>query len=128
MFLASDEYSPNYYIMLQRITAYRKLAPWSFVSHCMGFERGHMLSVHDMIERKTSANWIDGVLNNLNTSVSDSFSEYELYGNYIYNTQRDFIIRYWYNQKVKESLILSEESPPFPVSRYTTISCHDKRR
>ena len=80
----------------------RKHISYSGVTHCMLFDRDVLGGLRTNIECKCQMPWTDAILSNIDRNVEAGFSEYELYGTYVYNVQPHlFQAQYWYNAKYR---------------------------
>lgn len=97
----ADEYIDSYHDMSMRLLGPHARYRWSFVTHCMLFQRPIMQALHREIEARHGMAWQEAIVKCLDTSVGAGMAEFELYGNYVYTRYPDaFIGRYWYNRKV----------------------------
>lgn len=123
----SDEYHQPYFTSYQKLTGFDKRFELSFVAHHMLFNRTYLKELKSFIEGHTNKIWYDAILDNLDPNEGSSFSEYELYGNYMYLMHRDLIkLRYWYNLSLKKECfdcLLEDEK-----RSYKAISAHSYNR
>jgi hypothetical protein len=124
----ADDYSPDYFAMVQLALGPIKRAPWSFVAHTMLFERPSLLRMHKLIAGRLGAPWTQALLDRINPKISQCFSEFELYGNYMYSFERERVqLRYFRNRKVEETTFLQHAVPP-GLHRFRTLSSHHRAR
>jgi hypothetical protein len=96
----SDEYNPTYHACSRRLLGPLRDYPRSFIAHCMLYERPALQALKAAITARHACHWTDAILHSIDISVEESFSEYELYGTFIYNhLPESFQTRYWYNRK-----------------------------
>ena len=125
VFYLSDEYVPTYNIMNKILLGNHKIDRYSFVSHAMLFERHVVQKLKYQVEKILQKDFITGILEKIDTSISESFSEYQLYGNFYKNfIERPCVRKYWFNKKVynldeQEFLIASKN-----YSQFNSLSSH----
>ena len=110
----SNEYHSPYYIMYERLMKKEAKFPLSFVSHHTLFDAEILKEMKKHIEQIHGDTWVDIILKNLNKDEISAFSEYETYGNYVYEHNRNrMTFRYWENLDIEmydiENLIKLEE-------------------
>jgi hypothetical protein len=128
IFYTADEYSKDYFNMVQRALGPIKRAPWSFVAHTMLFERGSLLRMQNLIADRCGSPWVEALLDRIDPNISQCFSEFELYGNYMYTFERERTeLRYFLNRKVSEEAFL-EHAIQSAHRRFRTLSSHNKAR
>jgi hypothetical protein len=123
----ADEYIDSYHEMSMRLLGPHQRHRWSFVAHCMLFQRDVMTSLLHEIEIRHAMPWPDAIVKNLNRTVGPGLSEFELYGNYLTNRFPDrFVGKYWYNCKQRlrrgdgSAVALDARS----VRRFNSVSDH----
>lgn len=119
----SDEYNPTYHACSHRLLGPLKDYPRSFIAHCMLFERAALQALKAAISARHACDWREAILHSIDISVEESFSEYELYGTFIYNFMPDkFQTRYWYNRKNRGDL--SRQSSAQQMLKQNFVSAH----
>lgn len=99
LFLA-DEYTKKYEYLLRFLLGPIKRHPRSFIAHFMLFQRDVMNGLNEKVIQICGLTLSDAILANLDIASKD-LSEYEIYGNYMYNfAPGRFVMRYWYNQNL----------------------------
>ena len=94
----SDEYHIPYSKPNKKLLNMNKRFDVSFVSHHMLINKIFLKEIKQRIENECNEIWYQAILNSLDNNEISSFSEYELYGNYMYYFHNDKIkLRYWYN-------------------------------
>jgi hypothetical protein len=98
VFNCSDEYHPPYFEHYQKIFGVSSRAPISFVSHYMLFDRNVLQEIRASIEKRHQVFWSRAILNALDRSQGSSFSEFEMYGNYMWQTRpQEIFLEYSFN-------------------------------
>jgi len=98
----ADEYVLPYHAMNKRLLGPIPRYQWSFVAHCMLFQRHLVKDLHAKIEAYHHKPWLDAVLDNIDHTTEAGLSEYDLYGNFLFNYHREaFVGRYWFNRKTR---------------------------
>ena len=98
----ADDYTLPYQAMNQRLLGPLRRYRWSFVAHCMLFQRHLLRDLQACIESHSGKPWLDAVLANIDHASDSSLSEYDLYGNFLFNYHPDaFVGRYWFNRKAR---------------------------
>lgn len=96
----ADEYIDSYHDMSERLLGPHPRHRWSFVAHCMLFQRDVMTALLRDIEQRHTSTWTQAIVTCLDRSIGPGLSEFELYGNYLVDRFPDrFVGRYWYNCK-----------------------------
>lgn len=123
IFYTSDEYSRTYFEAVTALLGPIKRAPWSFVAHKMMFERAYLQQIYEQIAGRSGKDWCTTVLESVNTEEPEFFSEFELYGNYMFSFHREKIAtRYWMNKKISPADFAQPET--YTNGRYLTVSSH----
>lgn len=127
VFYSSDERNADFLRPVPTLLGAENTHPYSFVSHCMGFERERMLELHRLIEERSGQAWEKSILSCVHEDCLTGFSEFELYGNFMCKFHEDKkLLTYWYNRKVPLDVFLSEQNIPFQYKRFNFISSHVK--
>ena len=91
----------------------------------MLFERDTLAALKSAITAHCAMSWEQAILAAIDTSVEESFSEYETYGNFVFNSRRErFCTRYWYNTKVRGSDPAQDFAIGAGLSRFNFVSRH----
>lgn len=94
----SDEFHLPYRECYLKLFGVKPSFPVSFVSHYMVMERDSLKQMKYEIEKRNKMFWEDAIIENLIKSSISGFSEYESYGNFLFdNYKRNFQTHYWYN-------------------------------
>jgi hypothetical protein len=122
----SDEYHLPYFEMLKRILRINNLFCLSFVSHYMIFNRHILFELKAKIEEFSRDNWAKVIIDKVDKFDSSGFSEYETYGNYLYNYHKNKIeLCYWFNLSLKRSSDANlEDLISLYSKKYKSISLH----
>jgi len=86
---SSDEYIENYHKMTRHLIGPINRYPRSFIAHGMLFQRDLMRSLHQKIYSHCQLNINSAVAFYYEKMDGASLSEYELYGNYLFNFHKD---------------------------------------
>ena len=104
IYLFSDENHKPYYKNYEKLLWEKKTAPMSFVAHQMVFNKNYVNELIKKIENIHNTDFISALINTIDTRENSWFSEFELYGNYMYKYHKDEImVEYRFNKRVKES-------------------------
>lgn len=79
----SEEFHLKYYITNSLLTGKLKIPLFSNVVHKMIFNKIKLCELKLLIEQKTGKQWVEAILDALDKNDASSFSEFELYGNFI---------------------------------------------
>jgi uncharacterized protein DUF6492 len=119
----ADEYNATYHACIDRLLGPVLRYPRSFIAHCMLFDRDVLAQLKSLIASHCDMDWTSAVLDRLDRTVGESFSEYELYGTYVFNFAADqFHAEYWYNRKYRGVIDLA--SLPRGCHRQNFVSNH----
>lgn len=119
----SDEYHFPY-SSYQKFLKLKKRFFLSFVCHHMLFKKSVLQNLKKEIEAQTGKSWIEGILSKIDLEEPCCFSEYELYGNYLYyNYPGSYQLEYWYNREFKRDVLNASPSLRLNGS-YKTVSIH----
>jgi Family of unknown function (DUF6492) len=122
----SDEFHEPYRLVYEKLLGEKPLSPVSFVSHQMLFERETLLCLKRKIESHTGKFWYQAIIDLVDRNEASSFSEYELYGNfltryYLKNTS----LEYFFNIALdRKSLSEFPEIEKSYASKYKSASFH----
>ena len=123
VFDCSDEYHAPYFKAYSSYLGLNKRFGLSFVAHHMVFQRARLKEMKLAIEKHTHKKWYQAILEGLDKNEVSSFSEYEMYGNWMYYHHRNkMFLREWYNFSTT-----FEQMQHLPLSKlkgYKTISMH----
>ncbi len=96
----------------------------SFICHHMIFKKTVLRNLKKDIELHTGKNWINAILSTVDFSESSCFSEYELYGNYLYYSYRDKVhLEYWLNKSLHMDALNLDTIEKY-AGKYKSISLH----
>jgi Family of unknown function (DUF6492) len=97
----ADDLVDDYHPFTQEMIGVVRRYPYSFVTHCMLFQRPLLLELQKIIQERFNVNWVDAILSSIRTGTSAGMSEYELYAHFLLKYHPDaFVTKYWYNKKV----------------------------
>jgi len=95
----SDQYELLYNPSLELIFGHKRRFPVSFVTHHMLFNKAVIKEVLEMIERRFKKTWWRAFLEEIDKGHLISFSEFELYGNYVIaqpGWKNQFVLEHWH--------------------------------
>lgn len=96
----------------------------SFICHHMIFNKAILKQIKSDIEKTAGKNWIEAVLTTIDFNESSCFSEYELYGNYVYqNFRNQLYLEYWANKSYPVHS-LSNKTLELNSGKFKSISFH----
>jgi Family of unknown function (DUF6492) len=97
----ADDLVDDYHPFTQEMIGVVRRHPYSFVTHCMLFQRPLLLELQRVIEERFKVNWVDAILSSIRTGTTAGMSEYELYAHFLLKYHPEaFVTKYWYNKKV----------------------------
>ncbi len=100
----SDEYHLPYMQIYQRLLGEPVRCPVSFTSHQMLFDVAALTELKECIALRQRCEWHSAILNNLDHTQRSPHSDYETYGQYLFNHHRDAItLQYWQNRAFPRS-------------------------
>lgn len=108
----------------------RKLSNFSFMCHAMVFDSKRVADLCRLIESRINLPWKEGILQTIDFRHDLFFSEYELYGNFLYLApDAPVALAYWHNRALPRRMLkdfskVAEELMP----RYRTLSFHSYLR
>jgi len=74
----------EYFRTYKKLMGQKAMAPLSFVSHYMLFEKSKVMELKKKIEFRNKTTWFTAIIQSINKSCPVTFSEFETYGNYFY--------------------------------------------
>jgi hypothetical protein len=124
----SDQYELLYNRSLELVFGHRRRFPVSFVTHHMLFRSDFMKELLSHLERRFARPWWEAILHEVDQGHLISFSEYELYGNFVLSRpgwRRDFVLEYWkgLDRSASELSQLTEIRNP-GSARLNSVSFH----
>lgn len=129
IFWTADDLVFDYHTFTESLIGTVKRKNYSFVAHCMLFQRSVIEKMTEYVQDKTSQNVFDSMVAALLKNKSGYMSEYELYA---YFMRREFpdrcVTKYWYNRKAKlgNEAALTRSLKKF--RRFNFLSDHNKNR
>jgi Family of unknown function (DUF6492) len=122
----SDEFHKPYRAAYERLLGEKPLAPVSFVSHQMLFEKKTLAKLKEKIEFHTNLPWFNAIINTVDCSEISSFSEYETYGNFLLKYYPNRIkLQYFYNFSLDRAKLKNiDELESLYGDTYKSISFH----
>lgn len=124
-FYLADEYTKKYMYFIEKILGIKTRAPRSFVAHSMMFERDKMAALNTHCEKLHGTNWVGALLKYADLENYTKFSEYEIYGNFIYHFFKgQFKTRYWFNIKNRKFEFTDVENIRVFYKDFNSVSMH----
>lgn len=125
LFDCSDEYSQAYFEAYKKLIKLDKRFYASFVAHHMMFEREMLKELKKYIEKQNGKKWYEAILDSLDYNEISSFSEYEMYANYMYFKHPEKVfLRYWFNKRIRYRYLKKILKNPKLITHYKAISIH----
>jgi hypothetical protein len=101
IFYFSDCYVESYARAYYNIFKRKMDCPVSFVAHHMVFNKKWLRELKNEISKIYDMEWYKVILNSTIKNAELGFSEFEIYGNYVYKNYNDKILfRFWFNRSV----------------------------
>jgi hypothetical protein len=98
----ADEYNETYHACIDRLLGPQLRYSRSFIAHCMLLDREVLDQLKRAIVLHCGMDWISAILDRIDPTLGASFSEYELYGTFVFNhAPEQFHTEYWYNRKYR---------------------------
>ena len=121
----SDEFHQPYYKNIENLTGIKHNQPVSFISHYMIFNKKYLQKLKELIEKKNLQTWDEAIINSIDLNENSSFSEYELYSNFILEYYpRKIFIDYWHNKSFSRKDIEKTINNIDLTYKYKSISFH----
>lgn len=105
VFYRSQEFHLQYLISNYKILGLLNIPFLSYVSHKMIFNKKLLTLLKRKIEDRSGLNWIETIKRNIVKEDSSSFSEFELYANFVPSEKK--LSKLWLQQAEKRTTILS---------------------
>ncbi len=124
----SDQYELLYNRSLELTFGHNHRFPVSFVTHHMVFNKDIVNELLGQMERRFGRKWWEAILQDVDKGHPISFSEYELYGNYVVSQpgwQKRFVLEHWKgsDRHIEDILRLSEILAN-PMGKLNSVSFH----
>lgn len=124
----SDQYELLYDPSLKVILGHGKRFPVSFVAHHMVLNVAIVKALLQDLEKRFNRPWHDMIVNGLDHRALISFSEYELYGNFVCSNpelRKQHVLEYWYGKdSTAEYLSEADALARSLKDKYNSISFH----
>jgi Family of unknown function (DUF6492) len=125
LLFTSDEYMKSYHRMtvklLGPISRYRR----SFIAHGMLFQRDLWIDLVKSIELHCKTDFVTAIISVMASDKAAVLSEYELYGNFLYNHHPDrYYLRYWFNFQLLHHHTDNLELLMKKYTKYNSVSHH----
>lgn len=122
----SDELHKPYQLIYENLLGIKPISPVSFVSHQMVFEKDTLTELKQKIEKHTGKIWYQAIIDSIDRNEMSSFSEYELYGNFLVTYHLDkVLLEYFFNVFLDRNSLerFSENCRKYQES-YKSVSFH----
>ena len=121
----ADEYTPNFYHFAEKLLGPVPRHPRSFVAHAMLWQRDLMQGLEQHVQARCGKGLIEAILATLDDSNDKWLSEFEIYGNYLWNFHRNrMATRYWYNVKLPAGPLPADARLEQKYRRFNSVSAH----
>ncbi len=98
IFDMADEYNLAYFHTYVKLLGFELASPLSFIAHHMIINQEILQEMKDLIEKQHNKKWYEAIIDVTDKSIQSGFSEFETYGNFMFNKYRSkMIMEYWYN-------------------------------
>lgn len=128
VYYKSEEYHKPYFIFIQKLLGLNKLVDFSFIAQCLVMKALWLQELCAELEAKSGCDWVRTLLDVIDFSEGNGFSEYELLGTYFsYRHQNSicFTDRKWLrlgNSTVGHVNFLNQEWIDGPLRDYDFLS------
>ncbi len=100
-------YHRPYHELLTKILNLPRTSALSFISHYMLFNKQIVREMRDEIRSHTGLDWDEAIMKYISHNTISPFSEYETYGNYLFNRYRERMTReYSYGENMGRPRVL----------------------
>jgi hypothetical protein len=126
----SDEYHQAYYEIYQRVTHEEARSKVSFITHQMIWSKEILEELKQKLEAENQIEWYRAIIDNLDNNRKSSFSEYELYGNFLNSYHpNSFILEYWFNASLpRNSLGEASKILTDSAADFKSVSWHSYKK
>lgn len=101
----SEERHEPYHDVYEKILRRKTTSPLSFITHYMVFNKSILTELKQKIEKIHNCKWDEVIIKYNDYSSGSGFSEYELYGNFIYeHYHKNVSLAYWFNINVNADI------------------------
>lgn len=128
IYYKGEEHHRPYFVYIDRLLGLDKRVDFSFIAQCFVMKAAWLQEFCAEIEKKSGLDWVDAVLNAIDFSEGNGFSEYELLGTYFSHAHQDsmsFTERKWLrlgNSTVGHVNFLSSKWIEGPLRQYDYLS------
>ncbi|WP_373430068.1 DUF6492 family protein [Paenibacillus sp. GD4] len=129
VFYCRDWSQPEYFTTYQKLLGRKKAAPRSFVTHYMLFEREKLRELKRKIESRHGQVWYKAIIQSINRRKQFGFSEFETYGNYVYEKNpSQCVLKSARNKSLSTSAAgLSDKRRKRLAATYRSLSFHQRK-
>ncbi|MDF2921347.1 MAG: hypothetical protein K0R57_261 [Paenibacillaceae bacterium] len=128
--LYTRNWSQNeYFVTYRKLMGKKAAAPASLVTHYMLFERARVAQLKRDIEARHGTSWYKAIIRSMNRSKQFAFSEFETYGNYLYDREPGRVrLRKALNKSLHQrAALLSPQRLKRLAARYRSVSFHERK-
>lgn len=120
---------PEYFNTYRRLLGHKKSASASFVTHYMLFDKAKLSQLKMTIEAKHGLPWYRAIIKSIDKSKQFGFSEYETYGNFLYENYPDgYVLRKALNKSLSMNASGISAARVRKLSRtYRSLSFHKRK-
>ncbi len=120
---------PEYFRVGRKLLGRKRTAPSSFVAHYMLFEKAKLAQMKQKIEAKHGMRWYQAILRSIDRSKQFGFSEFELYGNFVYGANPGgVVLKRCLNKSLSRSVkSLSAKRIKALARSFRSLSFHKRR-
>ncbi|MFC3749392.1 DUF6492 family protein [Paenibacillus sp. GCM10012306] len=129
VFFSRSWSQPQYFVTYKKLMGRKASAPSSLVTHYMLFERSKLSRMKKEIEARHGVPWYSAILRSMNRSKQFAFSEFETYGNYVYqNSPGGMLIRKARNKSLHRNAgEVSQTEKAMLGKSYRSLSFHKRK-
>ncbi|NUU61494.1 DUF6492 family protein [Paenibacillus agri] len=129
VFFSRSWSQPEYFVTYKKLMGRKASAPSSLVTHYMLFERSKLSRMKKEIEARHGLPWYSAILRSMNRSKQFGFSEFETYGNYVYQSDPGgMLIRKARNKSLHQNAGgVSQAEKSKLAKSYRSLSFHKRK-
>lgn len=129
VFYSRNWSQPQYFVTYKKLMGRKATAPSSLVTHYMLFERSKLSRMKREIEARHGVPWYSAIMRSMNKTKQFAFSEFETYGNYMYQTDPGgMLIRKARNKSLhRDASLISQAEKEKLAKSYRSLSFHKRK-
>lgn len=124
----TKEYHKPYRLNYEILMKEKPESGISFINHHMVFNKKYLNNLKKFIENKNNIRWDLAILNSLDYNCFSNFSEYDLYGNWIFKYEKEKMINIKLNIKDINNIATNEQILKYKNKNYDILSAQAWRR